>query len=191
MEEAQVLFRPMRLRILDALAEPNTASEVARRLGVARQKINYHLKELERDGLVELVQERKKGNCLERIVRATARSYLVGAEALGALAREFTAAPDRFSSTYLISRLAAAISDLATMKREAEEQTKRLATFALEVDVRFRDARERNAFLTELATQTAELAAKYHDGDAPHGRTTRMLLAGFPARGGGSKEPKP
>jgi hypothetical protein len=143
--------------------------------------VNYHLKELERDGLVELVEERKKGNCLERVVKRAARSYLVGAEALGAIASEVVAEPDRFSSTWLVARLARALTDVATLQREAEEAQKKLATFTLEVDVRFADAASRSAFLSDLASHVAKLAAKYHDEDAPRGRSTRLLIAGLPA----------
>ena len=80
------LFRPLRARILEELAEPGSAAGVARRLESSRQKVSYHLKQLEKEGFVELVEERRQGNCVERIVRATARSYLVSAEAMGTLA---------------------------------------------------------------------------------------------------------
>src|SRR5262250_3074362 len=58
------------MRILEQLAEPDSAAGVARRLKLPRQQISYHLRELEHAGLVELVEERRKGNCLERVVRA-------------------------------------------------------------------------------------------------------------------------
>src|SRR2546428_794734 len=81
MADAAVLLRPFRTRILEMLAEPQSAAGIARRLDVARQKVGYHLKELEKQGLVELVEEKKVGNCVERIVRATGGAYLVSAEA--------------------------------------------------------------------------------------------------------------
>ncbi|MEE9226690.1 MAG: helix-turn-helix domain-containing protein, partial [Acidobacteriota bacterium] len=81
-EPAAVLLRPLRIRILEALGEPNSASGLARRLGTSRQKINYHMRELEKKALVELVEERRKGNSVERVVRATTRSYLLTAEVL-------------------------------------------------------------------------------------------------------------
>ena len=49
MKPREALFRPMRLRILESLAGPDTAAGVARRLRVARQKVNYHLRALEKD----------------------------------------------------------------------------------------------------------------------------------------------
>src|SRR6266511_827444 len=69
---AEVSLDPVRARLLAALAEPGSASTLAGQVGLSRQKINYHLHALERHGLVELVEERRKGNCIERVMRATA-----------------------------------------------------------------------------------------------------------------------
>ena len=52
--------------------EPASATEVAARLGESRQRVNYHVRALERGGLVELVEERARRGCTERVVRATA-----------------------------------------------------------------------------------------------------------------------
>ena len=71
---AEASLDPVRARLLAELAEPGSASTLGARVGMPRQKVNYHLRTLERHGLVELVEERRKGNCVERVVRATARS---------------------------------------------------------------------------------------------------------------------
>ena len=94
---------PMRSQMLEALAEPGSAASVARKLDVPRQKVQDHLRELEKQGLVELIEERRRGNCVERIVRATAKSYVVSAEALATLAADPDAARDVFSSRYLVA----------------------------------------------------------------------------------------
>src|SRR5882757_2736035 len=140
MSDAAVLLRPFRARILEMLAEPQSAATVARRLSVARQKVGYHLKELEKEGLVELVEERKSGNCVERIVRATSRAYLVSAEALGSLAGGALEATDRFSAAYVIAVAARTIRELTGLRRAADEAGKRLATLTLESEVRFATA---------------------------------------------------
>src|SRR5436190_20930093 len=109
-------MQPLRARILEGLAEPGSAAGLARKLGVVRQKVSYHLQKLEEEGLVELVEERRKGNCVERIVRATARAYIVGAQALGRLAIDPDAALDKFSSTYLLAVAAQAVHDIASLR---------------------------------------------------------------------------
>ena len=83
---AGVSLDPMRSRLLAALAQPGSATTLAAQVGLSRQKVNYHLRALERHGLVELVEERKKGNMTERVLRATAASYVISPAALAAVA---------------------------------------------------------------------------------------------------------
>ncbi len=180
MPDAAVLLRPLRARILEMLAEPQSAATVARRLSVARQKVGSHLKELEKDGLVELVEERRSGNCVERIVRATGRAYLVSAEALGSLAHGALEATNRFSAAYLVAVAARAIRELAKLRRAADEAGKRLATLTLDAEIRFANAADRAAFAEELARDIARLTAKYHDASAPRGRTHRIVSFAYP-----------
>jgi DNA-binding transcriptional ArsR family regulator len=111
-EAAATLFS---MRILEQLAEPDSAAGVARRLDLPRQQVSYHLRELEHAGLVELVEERRKGNCLERVVRAAARTYVISPEALGSLGATPEQRRDRFSLGYLVQLAARAIRDLAVM----------------------------------------------------------------------------
>jgi DNA-binding transcriptional ArsR family regulator len=180
MSHAAVLLRPLRARILELLAEPQSAATVARRLSMARQKVGYHLKELEKQGLVELVEERRSGNCVERIVRATSRAYLVSAEALGSLAQGALEATDRFSAAYVVAIASRAITELASMRRAADEAGKRLATLTVETEIRFAGAAERAAFAEELAREIARLTAKYHDESAPRGRPHRIVSFAYP-----------
>ena len=139
-EAAAILFSPARMRILEQLAEPDSAAGVARRLELPRQQVSYHLRELEHAGLVELVEERRKGNCLERVVRAAARTYLISPEALGKLGATPEQQRDRFSLGYVVHLAARAIRDLAVLCGRAEKAGKRVSTMALEVEVRFASA---------------------------------------------------
>ena len=82
-ERAGVLMHPIRREILANLIKPDSASGLARTLGMPRQKINYHLRELEREGFVRLIEERTRRNCVERIVQATARSYIINPDDVG------------------------------------------------------------------------------------------------------------
>nr|QIY93410.1 helix-turn-helix transcriptional regulator [Streptomyces sp. S1D4-11] len=66
---------PIRARTLAALTEPRSAAMPAARLGLPRQKVNHRLKELGRHGLVDVAEQRRKGNATERVCRATAASY--------------------------------------------------------------------------------------------------------------------
>ena len=69
-EPAQVrlALSPLRRQLLALLTEPMSATQLAVKLGVARQKVDYHLRLLETAGLVELVEERQRRGCVERIM---------------------------------------------------------------------------------------------------------------------------
>jgi DNA-binding transcriptional ArsR family regulator len=179
-EAASTLFSPARMRILEQLENPDSAAGVARRLELPRQQVSYHMRELEQAGLVELVDERRKGNCVERVVRATARSYVISPEALGKLGATPEQQHDRFSVGYLVSLGARAIRELAIICGRAEKAGKRVSTLAMEVEVRFASAESRNAFAEELAETIARLAAKYHDESAPGGRRFRFFGGVYP-----------
>ena len=178
--QAASVLNPMRLRILDALREPGSASTVARQLGLARQKVNYHLRELEKAGLLEEVETRRAGNCLERIVRAKATHYLINPAVLGALAADGGSVEDHFSSAYLIALASGLIRDVAGAQQRAVKAKKRVATFALQTEVRFATAEDRRRFTEELANAVAKLVAKYHDDETAGGRTSRFVIGAYP-----------
>src|SRR5215470_12945504 len=94
---AEASLDPVRARLLSALAEPASATTLAARAGLSRQKANYHLRALERHGLVELVEERRKGNCTERVLQATAQSFVISPEALADVAPDPGRSPDQLS----------------------------------------------------------------------------------------------
>lgn len=177
---AECLLKPERLRILEMLANPDSASGVAKRLKLPRQTVNYHLRELEKEGFVEFVEQRPKGNCLERVVKAAARSYVISPAALGSLGLDVSAVRDRFSAAYLVSAAMRAVRDVSLLRARAANSGKKLATLTVETDVRFANAGQRQQFTEELASTVARLAMKYHDEDAPGGRSFRLLLGIFP-----------
>jgi DNA-binding transcriptional ArsR family regulator len=187
---AAVLLKPLRLQILERLREPDSASGLSRLMNLPRQKLNYHLRELEKHGLIEQVEERKKGNCVERIVRATARYYFISPEALGTLGTDPSQIQDRFSSTYLVAVAARAIRDLAVLRTRADKAGKKLATFTLETNIRFASAADQHAFAEELANAVAKLTAKYHDEKTTGGRQYKFIIGSYPAITKKAKEEK-
>ncbi len=178
-ETAVVALDATRSRILAALAEPGSATSVAATLGLARQQVNYHLRTLEQHGLVELVEERPRRGLTERVVRATARGYVVAPPALGRDAGR-PEGVDRLSSRYLIALAARLVREVATLTRRADAAGKSLSTLALDTELRFASAGDRAAFTHELTETVAALAARYHDESTPDGRWHRLVVAAHP-----------
>jgi DNA-binding transcriptional ArsR family regulator len=172
---------PLRGRLLAELAEPGSASSLAARVGQPRRKVNYHLRELERHGLVELVEERRKGNMTERVLQATAASYVISPVALAAVAPDPNRAPDRLSARWLLALAGRLVSDVGALITGADRAGKRVATFALDGEVRFASAADRAGFAAELTNAVANLVSKYHDDSAQRGRKFRVIVALHPA----------
>ena len=179
--QAAMLAAPLRQRILQALAEPGSATTMARTLGLARQKVAYHVRQLEEHGFVELVREEKRRGCTERIVRRTAQ-YLVASPRVLAPGMDPRKLKDKFSSSYLIALAARMAQEVGEAQAIAEKAGKPLPTLSTDVEIRFRTAREREAFAEELLGAIARLAAKYHDETYPDGRTYRVVVGVHPIR---------
>ena len=177
---ATVALGPMRSRLLSELAVPASAATLAARVGLARQKVNYHLNALEAHGLVRLARERKWGGLTERLLVATAASYVVSPGALGPVAADPSRDVDRLSASYLIALGARVVREVGALVRRANDTGKRLATLALDTEVRFRSASDRAAFSDELTAAIAKLVSKYHDASAPGGRVHRLMVVAHP-----------
>jgi hypothetical protein len=117
----------------------------------------------------------------ERVMRATALSYLISPEALGAVEPDPVRLRDRFSWAYLVAAAGRIVRDLGTLRARVDRAGQRLATFTLETEVRFASAADRDAFTRELADHVALLAVKYHDEHAKTGRLFRFVLGAYPA----------
>ena len=180
-EQAAAVLTPLRLRLLKGLKKPASAASLARHVGLPRQKVNYHLKALERAELIDAVEERRKGNCIEVLMQARAESLVVATSVLGDVGVEPGKIQDRFSWGYLVAVCAQTVRDMASLRRGADNENKTLATLTLEADITFRSAEERSAFADELATTFAQLAKKYHAPDAQDGRTFHTFAAAYAA----------
>ena len=180
-EAAAVALEPTRSRLLSELAVPASAATLAARVGLARQKVNYHLKALEAHGLVKQTNERKWGGLTERLLVASASSYVVSPSALGDAAADPNKRIDKLSASYLIALGARMVREVGELVRLAQESGKRLATLSVDTEIRFRSAAERAAFSAELSEAIVALASKYHDESATGGRNHRLTVVAYPA----------
>jgi len=178
---AEVSLDPVRARLLAELAEPGSATMLAARVGLPRQNVNYHIRELERHGLVELVEERRKGNVTERLLRATAASYVISPAALAAVQPDPSRSPDQLSARWLIALASRLVREVGELITGATKARKRVATFAIDGEVRFASPSDRAAFAEELSNAVAALVGKYHDETAERGRDHRVIVAVHPS----------
>jgi DNA-binding transcriptional ArsR family regulator len=177
---ASVALDPVRSRLLSELRTPVSAATLAGRMGLARQKVNYHLRTLEVHGLVREDSKKRWGGLTERRLVATASSYVVSPGALGPVAADPARGMDRLSASYLVALAARVVREVGQLLRKSEELNKRLATLSLDTEVRFRSAEDRAAFSSELTAAVAALVFRYHDESAPGGRRHRLTIGAYP-----------
>src|SRR4051812_19054034 len=185
---AVVALEPVRARLLAELSTPGSATTLAQRLGLARQKVNYHLHALEAQGLVRLQAERQRRGLTERVLIASAASYVVSPAALGAAASDPERAADHLSARYLIALAARVIREVGDLVGRADAAGKRLPTLGLDTQVSFASAEERAAFTRDLSSAVTELVARYSAAREQGGRTYRLVVAAHPLPRGNTSE---
>ena len=174
------LLSPLRMRVLEEMHEPQSATSLAPRLGLSRQKLNYHLRELEREGFLELVEERQRRGCVERRLQVTSRAFVVNPAMLGALADDPAQTRDRFSSAYLIAAATSLMRDVTLLRERAAAVDQKLATFTMESEIRFASPASFREFTEDLASAVAALAVKYDRPSSPGSRGFRVAIGSYP-----------
>lgn len=177
---ASVALDPVRSRLLSELRTPASAATLAGRMGLPRQKVNYHLRTLESHGLIRVDSKKRWGGLTERRLVATASSYVVSPGAMGPAAADPARGMDRLSASYLVALAARVVREVGQLLRKSEELNKRLATLSIDTEVRFRSAEDRAAFSSELTAAVAALVSRYHDESAPGGRRHRLMVGAYP-----------
>ncbi len=180
---ARAALQPIRLRLLHLLEHPQSAPQVAKAMGMPRQRVLYHLRTLEAQKLVVAQDHGSVGRRINRSYVRTATSYAIAPKTMGGVAVDVDtrAIGDAFSSAYLSAVTSRALNDLAALGRAATAGGKRVPTLTLETDVRFATPADQRRFADELTAAVTTLAAKYHQPDAATGRTFRVFACGYPA----------
>lgn len=176
-EQVRAALSPLRRQLLNLLQEPASGTQLAAALDLPRQRVNYHLRELEKAGLVELVEERQRRGCVERILRATAGAFVVDPSVMTE-ARAFTQIHDQYAAEHLVQVAAGTVRDVARMQSKADAAGKRLLTFTLEAEVRFAEPGDVHRFTDALA-EAVRLTVEAFDSE--DGRPYRLIAGGHPA----------
>jgi hypothetical protein len=146
------------------------------------------LRALEKAKLVDLVEERQRRGCVERILIARAQAFIVdpavmtsktgsGAPATLAVSR---VAQDKFSAEHLVDTAAEMVRDVTRMRAQAEKQGARLLTFTMQTDISFAEPGDLERFTTTVAEFVAREAAKFHTPGGG-GRRYRIVIGGHPS----------
>jgi len=148
-EGMQALAHPVRVRILEALRAPASAAAVGREVGQSRQNVSYHLKELERTGLVRRVGERRNGNFVEALFQSVGGTFVVSPRAAWGDPRRSAAMADQHSLENLATLGERLQHDAIALLDRAAFDGDEIASAAVAADVGFANAPDREAFMKE------------------------------------------
>jgi DNA-binding transcriptional ArsR family regulator len=175
---------PLRRQMLERLREPASAVMVAGELGLPRQRVNYHLRALEAAGFLELVEERPRRGCIERVLRTSARAFNVDPQVMapapspGDRARRAATRQDRFAAETLVEAASNVVRDVSRMHGRASAQGARLLTCAIEAEVRLASPADFTRLSATLAALVTRAVADI--GVAEGGRCYRVVVGVHP-----------
>jgi DNA-binding transcriptional ArsR family regulator len=192
---AELLLHPLRQRILTEARQASTAAEIARRLKLPAQKVNYHVRTLVEAGFLIPAGEGRKRNLVEKRYRASARSYLLTPKVLGSVSPDDVEAPteadrnaDRFSATHLMGLTALLQTELSVWLDSVDAEVERVPTLSLDAEVGFASAEDRAAFAEALGDAIGEVIRKHTtparaEGGSGRGHPYRLVLGCYPIPG--------
>jgi DNA-binding transcriptional ArsR family regulator len=178
-ERVRIALTPVRRQLLENLREPASASMLATRLGLPRQRLGYHLRVLEDAGLVMLVEARQRRGFVERVLVARADAFLVDPSLMGQRSETVSREQDRFAADHLLATAADLVADVGRMQAAAAGEGRRLLTFTIEAEVTLGRPADLQRYAARLAEALSEVSEEF---SAPTGRRYRVVVGGHPAR---------
>jgi DNA-binding transcriptional ArsR family regulator len=185
LEQVRALADELRLRIFSLLAqEPMTVTQVGKALDVAPAKIHYHVRELERVGLVRQVFTREKSGILEKYYRAVARDLSVPRSLITSAPRdELLAAANEFAQSAVSGYLRA----LGRLMPLPDEEFQRYP-FSISTATLWLSRDDLDQFVADLKA----LAEKYETHRGVEGELeTSFFTILYPAQLAAEPEPAP
>ena len=153
---ASQLLKPLRIEILQCLAQPCSCTEIGQKLDLTPQKAHYHVKVLEKAGLVRKVDSRQKRGLQEGVYEAVARSFWLSPELVhkqGGVER----AGSRMSFGYVQNLAQMVLTDIGHLSVTPDSPP----CLGMDARIRLRSVKERAAFAAELQGAIQHLAQKY------------------------------
>ena len=196
-QAAVLLHHPLRLKILCALLEPDSATGVARRMNLPRQTVNYHVRELARVRLLSRAGRRRRRHLYEQCYVATARGFILSPDLVGNLAADPAQIADTFSAEYLLGLASKVQSELARSLELASAADKRLTTLSVNSELRFTSPEQRGAFVEELQRAILEVTARHSspfskaDDSPAEGHAYRVVAGCYPILPAPNQQPGP
>lgn len=182
-EDATALLKPFRLELLKRLAEPRTCVELGEFFSQTPQKIYYHVKALEKAGIIDKIAERRVRGVVEGVYQARARSYWLAPQLVKAGGGRRTA-QDQTNLRVLLSLAEDMQAEIGDLARDSEAG-RDVPSLSLSGEIYLPEPNRRAEFMQEMQAVMQALARKYGlpgdvQSEAAQGQRFRIVLACYP-----------
>jgi DNA-binding transcriptional ArsR family regulator len=182
LERASALLHPLRVRLLERAAEPVSAVELARELGETPQKLNYHLKALEKAGLLKKVREEKRRNLTKAFYQAQAKRLWFSPRLMAERGDDARTARDQLSLHHLLGLARELEQDVVAALNVSRRKERGVASLGVKAELAFPDGEARRAFMQEYMAMLDALVRRFGaTADAAAPERYKALLAVYPA----------
>lgn len=177
--QVAALFKPFRLELLALLDEPRTCAQLAETFQSSPQKVYYHLKILERAGLVKKVSEKRVRGIMEGYYQAAADSYFLSPRLVDQLGGE-QGSREQMSLGYLLGLAEQIQSDVIPLMNSNAD----IPALGMTAQINLRDDSLRADFLEQLQAVIQSLAEKYSsridNGEGASESDFQLIVACYP-----------
>ena len=179
-EAFALLAHPLRVRILDALHEPDSAAGLARRIGANPPEGQLPPPRSSNGQASSSRGERRAGNLVETLYRGVARTFLVPPRLTWSDPGRMEALQEQHSLERLVLAGERVQREAAVLLDRAAFDGEQIASLAVEAEVRLGSDAERAAFLDAYLEAIGPLLTKY---GRKRGVPYRVTIAAYPDPG--------
>ncbi len=173
-DEARILLNPIRVAMLEMLQSPLTCLDIARKLKITQQRVNNNIREMQRAGLVRLVENRTKRNFIEGVYQTVSKAFWFSPQLLRSNEADLRKVREQLSLHNLLlmsERLQHDVGQLLDAQGRDE-----VPSIGVTADIVLRSEEERQAFTKDFLTALHSVLEKYQGSSSPEQRYTAMII---------------
>jgi DNA-binding transcriptional ArsR family regulator len=181
-EQAAALLHPIRSEIIRLLREPRSATELSKEMNDSAQKVNYHLKMLEKVGLVVRAGTRNVRNLVEVLYRSVGKTFLLS-DSLGLSQETIQKLQDQTALAHVLAFTERVKRDAVSLMEQSADQE--IPSAVMEMEISLSGTAERQAFLQDYTNMLTQLIKKHHDPKKLESKTFHVSMTMYPKPEGG------
>lgn len=176
-QKARSLLHPVRVLLLHYLAMPHTCHELAKIMNVTQQRLNHHLGELKKAGLIRIVKKNRKANLLEAVYQRTSKAYWFSPRLAFPKKLKKRESQDRLALHHLMVMAESLQTDVVELLSTAGDSE--VPNMGFEAEIPLKDEAEREAFTHDILRAFHSVAEKYQ-GNADSQTRYKIMVCAYP-----------